>query len=197
LIVPIGAWVLQTACTQNAAWNRAGRRLQVSVNVSTKQIADPDFIQTVQMALRASGLAPELLELELTETAITANIDRNAAVVKELRALGVRIAVDDFGTGYNSLATLKSYEVDTLKLDMCFVTGIADNPVDRAIASAVITAAHALGARVVAEGIETEDQLAALVALRSDFGQGYLFSRPVAPELFEQFMLSARSLAVA
>ncbi len=195
LIVPIGAWVLQTACTQNAVWNRAGHRLQVSVNVSTKQIADPDFVQTVQTALRESGLAPELLELELTETAITANIDRNAAVVKELRALGVRIAVDDFGTGYNSLATLKSYEVDTLKLDMCFVTGVAENPVDRAIASAVITAAHALGARVVAEGIETAEQLAALVALHSDFGQGYLFSKPVAPELFEQIQLSDRPLA--
>jgi diguanylate cyclase (GGDEF)-like protein len=197
LIVPIGEWVLQTACTQNAIWNRAGRRLQVSVNVSTRQIADPDFVQAVQAALRKSGLAPELLELELTETAITANIDRNAAVVKELRALGVRIAVDDFGTGYNSLATLKSYEVDTLKLDMCFVTGIAENPIDRAIALAVITAAHALGARVVAEGIETAAQLAALVALRSDFGQGYLFSKPVAAELFEQLLLSTRPLAVA
>jgi diguanylate cyclase (GGDEF)-like protein len=197
LIVPIGTWVLQTACAQNAVWNRAGRRLQVSVNVSTKQIADPDFVRTVQRALRDSGLAPELLELELTETAITANIDRSAVVVKELRALGVRIAVDDFGTGYNSLATLKSYEVDTLKLDMCFVTGIANNPVDRAIASAVITAAHALDARVVAEGIETAEQLAALIALHSDFGQGYLFSKPVAPELFEQFLLSARSLTLA
>ena len=197
LIVPIGAWVLRTACVQNAAWNRTGMRLQVSVNVSTKQIADPDFVRTVQMALRESGLAPELLELELTETALTANIDRNAAALKELRALGVRIAADDFGTGYNSLVTLKSYEVDTLKLDMCFVTEIAENPVDRAIASAVITAAHALGLRVVSEGIETTEQLAALVALHSDFGQGYLFSKPVAPERFERLLLSDRSVAAA
>jgi diguanylate cyclase (GGDEF)-like protein len=194
LIVPIGAWVLHTACAQTAAWNRSGRRLQVSVNVSTKQIADPNFVRTVQAALRESGLAPELLELELTETAITANIDHNAAVVKELRMLGVRIAIDDFGTGYNSLSTLKFFEVDTLKLDMCFVTEIAGNPVDRAIASAVITAAHALGARVVAEGIETAEQLAVLVALHSDFGQGYLFAKPVAPELFE-LLLSDRPLA--
>jgi diguanylate cyclase (GGDEF)-like protein/PAS domain S-box-containing protein len=195
LIVPIGAWVLRTACIQNAAWNRAGRRLGVSVNVSGKQIADPHFVRTVHAALRDSGLAAELLELELTETVMSANVERNAAVVRELRAIGVRIAVDDFGTGYNSLATLRSYEVDTLKLDMCFVTEIAQSPVDRAIAAAVITAAHSLGARVVAEGIETAEQLATLAVLQCDCGQGYLFSKPVAAELFEQILQSDRSLA--
>ena len=197
LIVPIGEWVLRTACAQNAAWNRVDAQLQVSVNVSTKQLADPHFVRTVEAALRDTGLEPELLELELTETAFSANIDRNAAVVKELRALGVRIAVDDFGTGYNSLATLRSYEFDTLKLDMCFVTDIAESAVDRAIASAVITAAHTLGARVVAEGIETAEQLATLVALHSDCGQGYLFSKPVPAERFAQQFLSDRSLTAA
>src|ERR1700682_6387048 len=113
---------------------------------------------------------------------MSANIERNAAVVKELRALGVRIAVDDFGTGYNSLATLRHYVVDTLKLDMCFVTEIVQSQVDRAIAAAVITAAHSLGARVVAEGIETAEQLAELAVLQCDCGQGYLFSKPVAAE---------------
>jgi diguanylate cyclase (GGDEF)-like protein/PAS domain S-box-containing protein len=195
LIVPIGAWVLRTACMQNAAWNRTGRKLQVSVNVSGKQIADPHFVRAVQGALRESGLAPELLELELTETSMCENIERNAAVVKELRAIGVRIAVDDFGTGYNSLASLRSYIVDTLKLDMCFVTEIVQNPVDRAIAAAVITAAHSLGARVVAEGIETKEQLAALALLHCDCGQGYLFSKPVSAELFEQILRSDRPLA--
>ena len=195
LIVPIGAWVLQTACIQNAAWNRAGRRLGVSVNVSGKQIADPHFVQTVRAALRESGLAAELLELELTETIMSANMERNAAVVRELRSIGVRIAVDDFGTGYNSLATLRSYEVDTLKLDMCFVTEIAKNPVDRAIAAAVITAAHTLGARVVAEGIETREQLAALTALHCDCGQGFLFSKSVTAALFEEILRSGRSIA--
>jgi predicted signal transduction protein with EAL and GGDEF domain len=197
LIVPIGAWVLRTACLQNAAWNRPGRQLGVSVNVSGKQIADPHFVRTVRIALRESGLAPELLELELTETVMSANIERNAAVVKELRTIGVRIAVDDFGTGYNSLATLRSYEVDTLKLDMCFVTEIAKNPVDRAIAAAVITAAHSLGARVVAEGIETAEQLAKLAELHCDCGQGYWFSKPIAAERFEQILRSDRSLAAA
>ncbi|HZX67338.1 MAG TPA: EAL domain-containing protein, partial [Candidatus Elarobacter sp.] len=103
----------------------------------------------------------------------------------------------DFGTGYNSLATLRAYDVDTLKLDRCFVTDIAENPVDRAIASAVITGAHALGARVVAEGIETAEQLSALVALHSDCGQGFLFSRPVAPEQFEKLPRNRRSLVAA
>ena len=124
-----------------------------------------------------------------------ANIERNAEVVKELRAIGVRIAVDDFGTGYNSLASLRSYIVDTLKLDMCFVTEIVQNPVDRAIAAAVITAAHSLGARVVAEGIETKEQLAALARLHCDCGQGYLFSKPVSAERFEQILRSDRPLA--
>jgi len=195
LIVPIGAWVLRAACLQNAEWNRAGWQLGVSVNVSGKQIADPHFLRTVRLALRESGIAPELLELELTETVMSANIEHNAAVVKELRAMGVRIAVDDFGTGYNSLATLRAYEVDTLKLDMCFVTEIAKNPVDRAIAAAVITAAHSLGARVVAEGIETAEQLASLNALQCDCGQGYLFSKPVAADRFEQILRSNRSIA--
>ncbi len=197
LIVPIGAWVLRTACAQNAEWCRTGSKIVVSVNVSTKQIGDLNFVQIVQSALRESGLDPALLELELTETAINANVDRIAAVVSELRALGVRIAVDDFGTGYNSLATLRWYEVDTLKLDRCFVTDITANPVDRAIASAVITAAHSLGARVVAEGIETAEQLAALIALESDFGQGYLFSKPVSPELFAQLPTTGRALVAA
>jgi diguanylate cyclase (GGDEF)-like protein len=197
LIVPIGAWVLRTACAQNAAWNRHGHRLEVNVNVSTKQVADPNFVRTVKAALDDSGLAPELLELELTETAISANIERNAEVVKELRALGVRIAVDDFGTGYNSLSTLRSCEVDTLKLDRCFVTDITDNTVDRAIASAVITAARALGARVIAEGIETAEQLATLIALQSEYGQGYLFSKPLPAFGFEQLLLGERSRTAA
>jgi diguanylate cyclase (GGDEF)-like protein/PAS domain S-box-containing protein len=195
LIVPIGAWVLRTACAQNAVWNRAGRRLQISVNVSAKQLEDPHFARTVQTVLRESGLAPELLEIELTESVLSANLERNAAVVRDLRATGVRIAVDDFGTGYNSLATLRSYTVDTLKLDICFVTDIVESVVDRAIASAVIAAAHGLGARVVAEGIETSEQRAVLAAMGCDCGQGYLFSKPVSAREFGSLLRAGRSLA--
>lgn len=184
LIVPIGGWVLRTACLQNAAWSRLASPLRVSVNVSAKQIADPHFVRTVQQALNDSGLDPRLLELELTETVMSENAARTTAVVEELRASGVRIAIDDFGTGYNSLATLRSNTVDTLKLDMVFVAGIASNPVDQAIASAVITAAHGLGAKVVAEGVETEAQREMLADLRCDAAQGYLFARPMPAEQF-------------
>ena len=184
LIVPIGAWALRSACYRNAEWCRVARPLRVAVNVSAKQLADPQFVQTVRDALSDSGLSPNLLELELTETAMSANIGLAAAVVRELREVGVRIAVDDFGTGYNSLATLRSFVIDTLKLDICFVTDIATSAVDQAIASAVITGVHRLGVSVVAEGVETVEQRAMLAALHCDAAQGFLFGRPMAAELF-------------
>jgi diguanylate cyclase (GGDEF)-like protein/PAS domain S-box-containing protein len=184
LIVPIGAWALRSACYRNAAWGRVAPPLRVTVNVSARQLADPRFVQTVRDALNDSGLRPNLLELELTETAMSANIGLAAAVVRELRELGVRIAVDDFGTGYNSLATLRSFVIDTLKLDICFVTDIATSAIDQAIASAVITGVHRLGVSVVAEGVETVEQRAMLAALHCDGAQGFLFGRPMSAELF-------------
>ena len=188
LIVPIGAWVLRSACLQSAAWGRESRAIRVSVNVSAKQLADPHFVRTVERALCDSGLAPHLLELELTETGITANAERAARVVQELHALGVRIAVDDFGIGYNALAALHSNVVDTLKLDGCFVADIADSPVDQAIAAAAITAAHRLGAKVVAEAVETAEQRAMLAELRCDAIQGYLLARPMPAEQFGELL---------
>jgi diguanylate cyclase (GGDEF)-like protein/PAS domain S-box-containing protein len=190
LIIPIGAWILRTACRQNAAWNLRTPDLCMSVNVSAKQLADPHFVRTVRRALSDTGLAPQLLELELTETAMSTNAERTAAVIDELRGFGVRVAIDDFGTGYNTLATLRSNVVDTLKLDMCFVTGIATSAVDQAIASTVITAAHGLGAKVVAEGVETLAQRAMLAKLECDAAQGFLFARPMSPAEFE-LLLSA------
>ena len=192
LIVALGAWILRSACRRNAAWSRLAPPIRVNVNVSAKQLADPHFVQTVRDALRDTGMHASLLELELTETAMSTNIERAAAVVRELRALGVRIAVDDFGTGYNSLAMLRSFVVDTLKLDICFVAEIATSQVDQAIASAVITAAHRLGASVVAEGVETVAQRAMLAALDCDAGQGYLFARPMPAEAFRS-LLSANA----
>jgi len=194
LIVPIGAWVLRTACLQNAAWSRQASPIRVSVNVSAKQLADPHFVRTVEQALNESGLAPNLLELELTETAMSTNVERTSAVVEALRAGGVRIAIDDFGTGYNSLATLRSNTVDTLKLDMCFVECIAISPVDQAIASAVITAAHGLGAKVIAEGVETVAQRTMLAKLNCDAAQGHLFARPMpAAEFGERLRADSRA----
>jgi diguanylate cyclase (GGDEF)-like protein/PAS domain S-box-containing protein len=191
LIVPIGDWVLRTACMQNAAWTRHASPLMVSVNVSAKQVADPHFVGTVEQVLHDSGLAPNLLELELTETVMSTNLERTAAVVETLRSRGVRFAIDDFGTGYNSLATLRSNTVDTLKLDMCFVADIATSPVDQAIASAVITAAHGLGAKVVAEGVETSAQRAMLASLKCDAAQGHLFGRPMSAEQFGELLRAA------
>ena len=188
LIVPIGAWVLRSACLQGAQWSRAVRPLRVSVNVSGKQLADPNFTRMVRQALSDANLPAKLLELELTESVISINIERTAAVVKELHDLGVRIAIDDFGTGYNSLAILRSYVVDTLKLDMCFVADIAKSTVDQAIASAVITAAHALGAKVVAEGVETPAQSAVLTALKCDALQGHLFAKPMSAGAFGELL---------
>jgi diguanylate cyclase (GGDEF)-like protein/PAS domain S-box-containing protein len=188
LIVPIGAWVLQTACRQSAKWCRANWPLRVSVNVSGKQLADPNFVQTVRQALRSANLPPELLELELTESVMTVNVERTAAVVRELHDFGVRIAIDDFGTGYNTLATLRSYVVDTLKLDMCFVVDIVKSSVDQAIASAVIAAAHGLGAKVIAEGVETAAQSAVLTALKCDAVQGFLFARPMSAKQFGELL---------
>jgi EAL domain-containing protein (putative c-di-GMP-specific phosphodiesterase class I) len=133
-------------------------------------------------------LEPHLLELELTETAMSRNAERTSAVIEEVRKIGVRVAIDDFGTGYNTLATLRSNVVDTLKLDMCFVTDIATSAVDQAIASTVITAAHGLGAKVVAEGVETLAQRAMLAKLNCDAAQGFLFGRPMPPAEFEALL---------
>jgi diguanylate cyclase (GGDEF)-like protein/PAS domain S-box-containing protein len=196
LIVRIGAWVLRSACLQSAKWSRATWPLRVSVNVSGKQLADPNFVQTVREALNGANLSPELLELELTESVMTVNIERTAAVVRELYDLGVRIAIDDFGTGYNSLATLRSYVVDTLKLDRCFVVDIAKSKADQAIASAVIAAAHGLGAKVVAEGVETAAQSAVLTTLRCDAVQGFLFARPMSASQFGELLRAESSAPV-
>jgi diguanylate cyclase (GGDEF)-like protein len=181
LIVPIGTWVLREACMQAATWvGEAGGHapLAVSVNVSARQLADDDLISTVEAALARANLDPSLLVLEITETTLMGDRDRAVDVLRRLSELGVRIGIDDFGTGQSSLAHLRSLPVDSLKIDQSFVDSLGRDPQGGAIVAAVVQLGHALGLSVTAEGVETPDQLAELRALGCDLGQGFYFAHP-------------------
>jgi diguanylate cyclase (GGDEF)-like protein/PAS domain S-box-containing protein len=183
LIVPIGAWVLATACRQNQAWRAAGLPpITVSVNVSPRQFEERRLVERVGQALADSGLPSQWLELEVTESLIMRDLGRSVAKMRELEGMGVSLSIDDFGTGYSSLSALKSFPISRLKIDKSFVSELADNADDQAIALAVISLGHKLNLRVIAEGVETEEQCAFLRAHDCDEMQGYLFSRPVPPE---------------
>ncbi len=191
LIVQIGAWTLRAVCVQQAAWIAAGvSAVPVAVNVSAIQFEQGDLLQVIRDALLASALDARMLHIELTETAVMRDPDAAAAVLHAARALGVELALDDFGTGYSSLASLKRYPFSAVKIDRSFVTHITSNVEDAAIASAIIAMAHGLRLKVVAEGIETEGQFNYLRSQGCDEMQGYLFSRPVEAEAFEQLLRS-------
>jgi len=180
LIVPIGDWVLRTACVQAAAWRAAGLApVSMSVNVSARQFEDKRLVERIADALRASGLPPEGLELEVTESLIMRDLGRSVDKMRELKAMGVSLSIDDFGTGYSSLSALKSFPISRLKIDKSFVADLADSADDQAIALAVISLGHKLNLRVIAEGVETEQQRDFLRANDCDEMQGYLFSRPL------------------
>jgi EAL domain-containing protein (putative c-di-GMP-specific phosphodiesterase class I) len=176
-ISAIGRWALDAACREATTWGHNGP--SVSVNVSAHQLGDHDLIAAVREALVDSGLTPRRLILEVTETAVMEDAEHAVRVLRDLKGLGVRIAVDDFGTGYSSLLYLKRLPVDELKIDRSFVAGLPDDPEDQAIVSSVIALARAVGLRVVAEGVETAEQRQALKDLGCDYGQGYLWGRPV------------------
>ncbi len=180
LIVPIGTWVLQTACAQNKAWQDAGLPpLVVSVNVSARQFRQESLVHTVAEVLRSTGLEPRYLELELTESMVMHDAPQLVAMLDELKDLGVKIAVDDFGTGYSSLSYLKRFPVDRLKVDRSFVEHMTTEADDATIVRAIIALGHNLGLKVVAEGVETAQQARALRAYQCDEAQGFLFSRAV------------------
>ncbi|HEX3394491.1 MAG TPA: EAL domain-containing protein [Acidimicrobiales bacterium] len=180
LIVPIGAWVLGRACRQARAWGdaHAGERFTMAVNVSARQLHDPGLVATVAGALADSGIDPATLVLEITESVTVADTDATMARLRALKDLGVSLAIDDFGTGYSSLQYLRRFPVDLLKIDRSFVTGLGHNTEDSAIVSSVIGLAHAFGLGVVAEGVETVEQLEALTLLGCDYAQGYNWARP-------------------
>ena len=183
LIVPIGDWALGEACRQNKAWQDAGLPpIAVSVNVSARQFRENHIVCAVAEALAESRLEPKYLELELTESLVMQDVDRAIETMKELRALGVRLSIDDFGTGYSSLSALKRFPVERLKIDRSFIQDLPDDEDDCAVASAVISLGQKLNLRVIAEGVETEAQVAFLRENHCDELQGYHFSRPVAAD---------------
>lgn len=178
-IVAIGDWVLHAACTQAKAWQRAGLApIMMSVNVSARQFREGNLVERVQHALAESELEPHYLELELTESLIMQDVGRAIDTMRELQAMGVHLSIDDFGTGYSSLSALKSFPISRLKIDQSFVRDLPDSEDDKVIASAVISLGHELNLRVIAEGVETEAQLAFLREHDCDEMQGFYFSKP-------------------
>jgi diguanylate cyclase (GGDEF)-like protein len=185
LIVPIGEWVLRTACLQGRRWRDQGfAPVQIAVNISARQFHDQDLAQTVIRILDETGLPPNYLELEITESSIMQNAEFAAGMLNRLKSRGINISIDDFGTGFSSLASLKRLPIDALKIDQSFVRDATSDPDDAALVMAIITLAHNLRLKVIAEGVETEDQLRFLQLLRCDEIQGYFFSRPLPAETF-------------
>jgi len=181
LILPIGESVLRAACAQTRQWHDRGLAgFRIAVNVSPRQLQANNFVETVVRILKDARLPPEFLEIEVTETSFMQNPEAGIDALTRLKKMGVRIAIDDFGTGYSSLAYLKRLPIDSVKLDASFVKDATTDPDDAALVMAIITLAHNLRLKVIAEGIETEDQLAFLRLLRCDEGQGYFFGRPAA-----------------
>jgi diguanylate cyclase (GGDEF)-like protein len=187
LVVPIGAWVLREACAQAAAWHESGHRIGVAVNVSARQLDTDGLLQDVCDALGSSGLEPDYLTLEVTETALMRDPETTAERLRELKRLGVRIAIDDFGTGYSSLAYLRQFPADMIKIDRAFISSIAESSRSTAIIHTLVQLGKALDIDTLAEGIEDRHQLLTLQREHCDHGQGYLFSRPVAASVVEEF----------
>jgi len=191
LILPIGQWVLREACKQARAWLDAGLPLgTIAVNISSMEFRDDNFLESVFATLSETGLDPKSLELELTESVLMKRAESAASVLKTLRARGVQIAVDDFGTGYSSLSYLRKFPIDALKIDQSFVRQITSAPDDTTIVTAVISMGRSLKLRVVAEGVETQEELAFLQARLCDEAQGYYLGRPVLPQQFTKLLMS-------
>lgn len=189
LIVPMGEWVLLQACTANMAWQKQGfTPTKVSVNISACQFGQRNLTGTVARILKTTGLEPKWLELEITESALMKDVDSAIKILNDLTNMGVNISIDDFGTGYSSLAYLKRFPIHTLKIDRSFIKDVATDAGDAAIVSTVISMAQNLNLKVIAEGVETEEQLSFLEQRQCNEVQGFLFSRPVPPEDLEELL---------
>ncbi len=195
LIIPIGEWVLETACRQNRKWQDAGfPPLVVAVNLSPRQFWYPGIIRTITRTLQDSGLEPRYLELEITEGMVMRDVENAMAMLNELKGLGIQLAMDDFGTGYSNLSYLQRFPFDKIKMDISFVREVTHDPGCAAIAKTIIALAHNLDLRVIAEGIETEGQLSYLRARRCDEMQGFYFSKPLPARDLEQLFREGRLL---
>jgi len=196
LIVPIGTWVLQEACRQAKRWSldSEGPASYVSVNLSARQFAQPDLVETVREALDQAAIRPSRLGLEVTESVLMEEADSPIETLTALRRLGVHLLLDDFGTGYSSLSYLRSFPIDVIKVDQSFVQGVGGEQGDEAILAAVVGLAKALGLTVVAEGVETEDQLSRIRALGCQLAQGYHFSEARPPDQLGDLLRRSRSL---
>ena len=198
LIVPIGRWVLQEACRQGAAWARAGHRLGISVNVSAFQLGREDFSEDVRQTLADTGLEPSSLLLEITETTVMRDIAAASADLQQLKALGVRVALDDFGTGYASLAHLQRMPADILKIDRSFVAALEEGGNSAELLRAIVGVGRSLAMKVLAEGIETDEQLQAVAEMGCELGQGYRLGRPEPVEAIDGLLApQARERATA
>lgn len=183
LILPLGRWILREVCRQARSWLDQGLPpVRLAINISGRQFLEPDFVDQVEKILAENGLGPESIELEITESVMMENVDKAMSTLVDLDRRGVSLAIDDFGTGYSSLAYLKQFPISSLKIDRTFIQNIIHDPRDAALASAVLALAHSLGLKVIAEGVETEDQLAFLGAKGFDSAQGYFLCRPLPPD---------------
>jgi EAL domain-containing protein (putative c-di-GMP-specific phosphodiesterase class I) len=196
LIVPVGDWILRTACAQARTWADSGLPpLRMAVNLSPRQFNQQDLAQRLARILAETGLDPSCLELELTESLLMEDINISSAMLDELRVfMGLRLSIDDFGTGYSSLSYLKRFPLDTLKIDRTFVRDVTIDPDDAAIVSSIIGLAHNLRLKVVAEGVESGEQLAYLREHGCDQVQGYYFSEPLPAEEFSELLKKGKPL---
>nr|WP_314642222.1 EAL domain-containing protein [uncultured Pseudomonas sp.] len=194
LIVPLSKWVLAQACRQACAWQAEGLpRLCMSVNVSAIDFRQRGFVEGIEQVLKQTGLDPSLLELEITEGVLMQNVDATVTALNRIKAMGVRLAIDDFGTGYSSLSYLRRFPIDVLKIDQSFIRGLSRDINDAALVSAIISLGKSLKLTIIAEGVETLEQLDFLKAHQCEEGQGYYFSKAVAPDDFVHYLTSVKS----
>ncbi|MFZ6769193.1 GGDEF/EAL domain-containing response regulator [Undibacterium sp. Di26W] len=191
VIIPVGRWVLREACAQTKRWQDSGLDIAtISVNISAVEFRRQDFVEGVNTILIETGLPPTCLQLEITESVLMRNAESSIAILEQLKNMGIQLAIDDFGTGYSSLSYLNQFPIDVLKIDQSFVQDIGNNKTDSngVIASAVIAMGNSLKQKVIAEGVEQEEQLSFLKEQHCEEGQGYIFSRPVGAEQFEKLL---------